>query len=316
MADITTDIAGWSGTEGSNQPAGTTAVGTGLDDNLRAIQAAVVLALSSKGSDIASATTTDLTATDGLFHDITGTTTIAGFGSVRAGIWKVLQFDGALSITYNATSMILPGDVSITTVAGDVGIFVSEGSGSWRCVAFVGQSIHGKAAKFGGNLVVSGTGPHAIGETTYDYIRMALGGNFTSGGANTQASGWWDFGTITGFAGDIIMNGTRHATVLTTASAQTMTTMAQLWVNEPNITLTGGSTLTNAATVYIFDAPTEGTNNYALWVDSGESRFDGVVSVDDVTDSTSGTTGSIHTDGGIGAAKAIFGRNVAATGTF
>jgi len=42
--------------------------------------------------------------------------------------------------------------------------------------------------------------------------------------------------------------------------------------------------------------------------------FSGVVSVDDTTQSTSGITGSVHTDGGIGAAKDIFGSTINATG--
>jgi hypothetical protein len=73
---------------------------------------------------------------------------------------------------------------------------------------------------------------------------------------------------------------------------------------EPNFTATG--TITSAATVYIAAAPTEGGTNYALWVDAGLARFDGVLSVNDTTESTSGTTGSIHTDGGLGVAKDIY----------
>lgn len=40
MADISDDIDDWSATAASNNPSGSTTIGTGLDDNLRAIQAA------------------------------------------------------------------------------------------------------------------------------------------------------------------------------------------------------------------------------------------------------------------------------------
>ena len=49
--------------------------------------------------------------------------------------------------------------------------------------------------------------------------------------------------------------------------------VASLRVKEPTITATG--TVNNAATVYIQDAPTEGTDNYALWVNAGDARLDG-----------------------------------------
>lgn len=52
-----------------------------------------------------------------------------------------------------------------------------------------------------------------------------------------------------------------------------LTTVASAYFSEPNITL-DGNTLTNAATVYIENAPTEGSNNYALFVDAGDARFD------------------------------------------
>lgn len=45
MADIGVDPFAWSSTAGSNQPGGTTTIGTGLDDNLRALGAGVKSAL-------------------------------------------------------------------------------------------------------------------------------------------------------------------------------------------------------------------------------------------------------------------------------
>jgi hypothetical protein len=136
LADVGSTLASWSSTTGSNSPAGATNISTGLDDNLRELQGVVVRGLSHKGADIASAGTTDLGAIEGLMHDITGTTTITSFGTVRAGIWKIVKFEGALTLTHNATSLILPGGINITTADGDIAIFISEGSGNWRCVSY------------------------------------------------------------------------------------------------------------------------------------------------------------------------------------
>ena len=41
MADISTDYTTWSTTAGNNNPSASTNIGTGLDDNLRALQAGV-----------------------------------------------------------------------------------------------------------------------------------------------------------------------------------------------------------------------------------------------------------------------------------
>jgi len=89
-----------------------------------------------KGADIASATTTDIGASNGNFVDITGTTTITGLGTVQAGTRRIVQFDGALTLTYNATSLILPGNVNILVKAGDIAEFVSLGGGNWVCVNY------------------------------------------------------------------------------------------------------------------------------------------------------------------------------------
>jgi hypothetical protein len=137
MADVDDTLPEWSSTTASNKPTGATTIGTGLDDNLREVQGVVTRWLSHKGSDIASAATTDIGAVEGLMHDITGTATVTGFGTIRSGIWKVLKFEAAAILTHNATSLILPGAANIVTADGDVGIFMSEGSGNWRCLHYM-----------------------------------------------------------------------------------------------------------------------------------------------------------------------------------
>lgn len=88
-----------------------------------------------KGSDIASATTTDIGGASGNFADITGTTTITGLGTIQAGTWRAVRFTGILILTHNATSLILPnGSANITTAANDTAAFVSLGSGNWLCL--------------------------------------------------------------------------------------------------------------------------------------------------------------------------------------
>jgi len=87
-----------------------------------------------KGADIASGAA--LTIPRGVtYAHITGVTTVTSIGSLPAGTLVALEFDGVLTLTHNATTLILQGDVNHATVAGEVLWFMSEGAGNWREVA-------------------------------------------------------------------------------------------------------------------------------------------------------------------------------------
>lgn len=129
----------WSTTAASNTSAPPNGAPEGwalssINDTIRQVMADV---RSLAASDtIASATTTDLGSKDSTFLTVSGTTTITGLGTVSAGIYKFVTFSGALTLTHNATSLILPGEANITTVAGDTALFLPLGSGNWKCMFY------------------------------------------------------------------------------------------------------------------------------------------------------------------------------------
>lgn len=82
-------------------------------------------------ADIASAGTVNIGAAVGRTVFITGTTTITSFGTVGDGVIKIVRFTGALTLTHNAISLILPGGANITTAAGDALLAMSLGAGNW-----------------------------------------------------------------------------------------------------------------------------------------------------------------------------------------
>jgi hypothetical protein len=92
-------------------------------------------------SSIASATTTNLGSTSSVNVTITGTTTITSFGTVTAGTYRQGTFSGALTLTYNATSLILPGGATITTAAGDSFGAISLGLGNWQVLWYQRAAI-------------------------------------------------------------------------------------------------------------------------------------------------------------------------------
>lgn len=164
MADVASTLRQWSTTSTSNSPTSTTTIGSGLAPNLQTIQSVVRQYLSSKGSDIASATTTDLSTMTGVYAKVTGNTTITGFGTENAGTWYILEFAAALTLTHNATSLILPGAANITTAAGDLALVVSEGSGNWRVAYFPASGTVVTASPvtntLSGNVALSNTGTY------------------------------------------------------------------------------------------------------------------------------------------------------------
>lgn len=128
---VPTAITDLSATIASNVPAGSDQAFPYMDDYLRAAYGFIRQG-DTKAANVASASTVDLGAVVGRFVDVTGTTTITSFGTVAAGIWRIVTFTGALTLTHNATSLILPGGANITTAAGDSMVAESLGSGNWK----------------------------------------------------------------------------------------------------------------------------------------------------------------------------------------
>jgi len=87
-----------------------------------------------KGGDISSASPTVID-TDGDYFICTGTTSFSAF-TVAADRHFFLEFSGALTITHGSGTIDLPGGANITTVASDVGEFVSTASNVVTCVNY------------------------------------------------------------------------------------------------------------------------------------------------------------------------------------
>lgn len=89
-----------------------------------------------RGSTLTAAATVHLALATGNFVHVSGTTTITSFGNLPAGSRFIVCFDDAVVVTYNATSLLIPGAANITTTAGDCMMLISEGSGNWRVVGY------------------------------------------------------------------------------------------------------------------------------------------------------------------------------------
>lgn len=88
-------------------------------------------------TDIASAATTSIGTLASHYANITGTTSITSLGAanVNAPLY-IVKFQGALTLTYNASSLIIPGAQNIQTAAGDTALVEYLGASNWRVQAY------------------------------------------------------------------------------------------------------------------------------------------------------------------------------------
>lgn len=102
------------------------------------------VAVQARGSDIASASTINLTTATGDIVDVTGTTSITAI-TLADGLERQVRFTGVLTLT-NGASLDLPGGANITTAAGDRAVFRGYSSGVVRCMSYTkanGQPVVG-----------------------------------------------------------------------------------------------------------------------------------------------------------------------------
>jgi hypothetical protein len=104
-----------------------------------------------------SAATVNIGAAGANSISVSGTTTITAFDTIASGARRLLTFAGALTLTHNTTSLILPGAANIVTVAGDIAEFRSEGGGNWRCIDYTRATRTAAAADLQGTGLVAGS---------------------------------------------------------------------------------------------------------------------------------------------------------------
>ncbi len=211
----------------------------GATGDLRAMGFNELVALTTEAT-VASASTVDLGAQLAPVVNITGTTTITSFGTVAAGTMRRVVFGGALVLTHNGTSLILPGGANITTAAGDSGVFISLGSGNWRCVDFQYGSnivtpwvaytpvVNGCGAVTGLQAVSRRVGSNlevrfrfVCGTTSGTTFDISIGFNGTNGGVTLSSTALLTGENLVGAIGRSVNNAPAN-TVLANSSANTV----------------------------------------------------------------------------------------------
>lgn len=138
---VPSSIADLSTTFASNSPAGSDAVGTSLDEYLRAIQG-ILKQTQAQGTTIASASSITI-PNDGQFFSVTGTATINSIANSWIGRVVYLQFASANCYVYHSNpSILFAGGAGWYSAAGDILVLQHVASGSWKVIGIYRASGH------------------------------------------------------------------------------------------------------------------------------------------------------------------------------
>ena len=217
-----------------------------------------------------------------------GTAQNAFAGNVRIG--SVVAPTVALDVTGAALISTTLGVTGNTTLTGDLAVNGGDLTSSATAFNLLNSTVTtlniGTAVTTMRMLAASA---HlGIGTAADGHLGFIYNSTFTSDGGDSYAALQYLTGTLTGADGDTLwLLGQRISPIIATQTAtESISVVASVLIAEPIITnnLTGGGVITNACTIYIASAPTEGSNNYAIFQDStASSRFDGPILVDTLT---------------------------------
>jgi len=209
----------------------------------------------------------------GNFINITGTTTITAFDTVQAGTRREVVFAGVLTLTHNATTIILPTALPITTAAGDTATFISLGSGNWRCVKY--QLYSGlalvsapQAAVLGAtrNAKMSVTAASATGTFTADEIvvETVLGGAYKRLASYSQAVNLATTGAGAMDTGAAPVSGFVNLYAIYNPTTLTTSILAQNAATNGSPSIYGGASIPSG---YTYSAL------IGIWPTNGSSQF-------------------------------------------
>lgn len=156
------------------------------------------------GTDIASAATLDLTARTGNIVRITGTTTTTAVTLANGDqVWCYAV--AAWPLTYNATTMPLPGGKDYTCVAGDIVVFTKDGNGTISVrISNKNTLLSDIGVRFStGNVVgvassIPTSGSYTAGDIVFEISSSVVGlsgwKRLTTGSSHVLGTDWKYFG--------------------------------------------------------------------------------------------------------------------------
>jgi len=226
------------------------------------------------------------TTTGKLIQDTGSSFVISDAGAVTAGSWTGTAVDGAY-VDLEGTELKSTGETGATKYLREDG----DGTSSWQTVSGAGiGDVSGPSSATNNSVARFDTTSGKLIQDTGAYFTISDAG--VAAGYNVTLDGDKN---ITPGDGSMIHVDTATLTDNVTSTSGTATKFTSNNFEGQTLAATNASvTTTDAATVYISGPTIAGTNEtltrtHALWVDSGNARFDGSI--------YSGTTEAINSSG-------------------
>ena len=145
---------------------------------------------------------------------------------------------------------------------------------------FAGNKSFSDTTTLGGNNSFSSFNTNGSGSVTLtSFSSVGYKNSFT----NNSSSVTLGNSSISATVGNVF---NAHAGITAPSTGSTYGAVITVAVRSPQVTTSTG-TLTNAVGLYISDAPTGATNNYAVWVDDGTVRLDAALELQGIPAATS-----------------------------
>lgn len=150
-------------------------------------------AISGTPATIASAATTDLSASTVPTLTISGTTNISSFGNAVSGMHRRLYFSGTLTLIHGAAAVVMPGGVNRVMTAGDCVDVVCFGASLWRVFNIqpnlpVNLNPVGTVIDYAGNAEPAGWSfcdGRTLSRTVYSALFAVIGTTYGVGDGST-----------------------------------------------------------------------------------------------------------------------------------
>jgi len=195
---------------------------------------------------LASAATVTIGGQNSTFIEISGTTGISSFGATYSGP-RWIRFQGALTLTHNATTLNLPGAADITTAAGDTCVAIPNAAANgWNVYAYQ------RASTTVSNSLATMTTSRLLGRTTagtggIEQLTAGASLSLSAGSLNVNTASSSDMQTgtdankvppVSAIRGGLLVNGT---STTTNSTAHAFSSIPS-WVKKITIQLIGVTT--------------------------------------------------------------------------